>query len=69
MKEKNNKHESKKLNDLIGKQVEITFFDNDIATGVLEKKDFGFGYRLVTGLNENNWVFPKSHVKHIKELK
>ena len=24
-------HESKKLNGLIGKQVEITFFDNDIA--------------------------------------
>lgn len=56
-------HEDERLNNLLGNYVEITFFDNELKIGILEKsKDFNC-YKI------DNLHFKKSHVKKIKQLK
>ena len=65
---------SEKLDQYLNKQVEITFFEGDIATGILE---FGRPY-TGTKFSSNKYsitcdgthmFFRKSHVKSIKEVK
>lgn len=65
---------SEKLDQYLNKQVEITFTDGDIVTGILEFDrpywGLAFGsnmYSITYG--EANIFFRKSHVKSIKEVK
>lgn len=61
---------SEKLDRYLNKRVEITFFDGDVVTGILEFGKPYFG--LKSGSNSysiRNLYFRKSHVKSIKELR
>ena len=65
-----NKHDSDKLNKYLGKKVKITFFDNEIEIGVLEKMERGYK-ALIYRLNLGNCYFvnfAKTHVKKIEEV-
>lgn len=65
---------SEKLDQYLNKQVEITFIDGDIQTGLLEFNRPYSGLRF--GSNEysitykhTHMFFRKSHVKSIKEVR
>ena len=64
------KHDSDKLNKYLGKKVKITFFDNEVEIGLLEKMEKGHKaliYRLNLGTCQ--FVnFAKTHVKKIEEV-
>lgn len=63
----------KKLDALLGKVVEVTFWDGEIATGVLEFNrpywglKFGSNQYSITH-NNTPMFFRKSHVKSIRAL-
>lgn len=60
-------HESEKLNALLGKTVKITFWDNRVKVGVLEKaKDFSGRYLIP--VDGGVCRFFKSHVKKVEVL-
>ncbi len=63
MNKKNYTHESEELNALLGKKVQITFFDNDIKTGILQRAEYKQGRYEVDNLS-----FRKTHVKKIEEV-
>lgn len=54
-------HESEELNALLGKKVQITFFDNDVKTGILQRAEYKQGRYEVDNLS-----FRKTHVKKIE---
>ena len=58
-------HESKKLNALLGKRVEVVFFDGSVRVGVLGKSEPPHikGYTLGGNLH-----FRKTHIKKIMEV-
>ena len=63
---------SQKLDAFVGKNVEITFFDGDIKTGLLEfnRKYCGTNiesHKYSISCNSVNIFFRKSHVKKITE--
>ena len=65
------KHRDKKLDDLIGKVVEVVFFDDATVTGVLgytPEYSAKYGYRRPNFYNCGAWSFRKSHVKRIRRL-
>ena len=57
-----NCHESEELNNRLGKNVKIIFFDGAEETGVLRRHIFGSKYII------NDLVFCKSHVKKITDF-
>lgn len=66
---------SKKLDQYLNKRVEITFFDGNIVTGVLEWDkpcwvgfEHGFNKYTITSHDGTSLFFRKSHVKSIKEV-
>lgn len=65
---------SEKLDQYLNKQVEITFIDGDIATGILEFDrpytglKYGSNQYSIT-CNGTHMFFRKSHVKSIKEVR
>ena len=65
---------SEKLDKYINKQVEITFTDGDIVTGILEFDrphsglNFGSNKYSITR-NGTHMFFRKTHVKSIKEVR
>ena len=65
---------SEKLDKYINKQVEITFTDGDIVTGILEFDrphgglNFGSNKYSITH-NDTHMFFRKTHVKSIKEVR
>ena len=61
------KHESQLLNRYIGTNVRIVFKDNKEKIGILKPIDFGFGYKLI--IPEGSYIFTKSQVKKIEEVK
>ena len=65
------KHRDKKLDGLIGKTVEVVFFDGATATGILGyAPEFSakYGYRKPNFYNCGAWIFRKSHIKRIRRL-
>jgi len=57
-------HESAECNALLGKLVEVTFYDGEKHVGILRRDDWkGDKYRV------NMWVFRKSLIKKIVEVK
>ena len=58
--------DSNKLNEYLGKKVKITFFDNDVKIGILEKSQ-GL-YERTHPYKINDLVFCKSHVKKIEAV-
>ena len=63
-------HRDKKLDSLIGKYVEITFFDGDTVGGELNYiPEFSeeYEYRRPHYYTCGTYSFRKSHVKRIKE--
>lgn len=64
---------SEKLDQYLNKQVEITFIEGDIVTGILEFDrpfmglPFGSNQYSIT-YNGTHMFFRKSHVKSIKEI-
>lgn len=65
---------SEKLDRYLNKRVEITFFDGDIATGILEFGRPFMGLKIGSNLysithNDTHMFFRKSHVKSIKEVR
>ena len=42
-------HESPKLNDLLWRKVEITFFDGDTHVGILERDNYNKGWYFLNG--------------------
>ena len=65
---------SEKLDQYLNKRVEITFFDGDIATGILEFNRPYLGLKYGSNMysityNDTNMFFRKSHVKSIKEVR
>lgn len=54
-------HESKELNALLGKKIQITFFDNDVKTGILRRAEYKQGSYEIDNLS-----FRKTHVKKIE---
>ena len=54
-------HESEELNALFGKKVQITFFGNDVKTGILQRAEYKQGRYEVDNLS-----FRKTHVKKIE---
>lgn len=67
-----NCHRDKKLDSLIGKEVEVVFFDDVTITGVLgytPEYSAKYNYRKPNRYNCGAWSFSKSHIKHINELK
>lgn len=63
-----NKHESKQLNDLLGKRVKVLLYgDEKPREGILEKSIYSFRYQVCT--NRGNYVFAKSLVKKIEVVK
>ncbi len=63
-KRKISSHDSEKLNKLLYKKVEITFFDGSVKVGYLERHPFN-GY-LLNG--EEKISFYKTNVKKIKDV-
>ena len=61
MSKKINTHESKELNALLGKKIQITFFDNDVKTGILRRAEYKQGRYEIDNLS-----FRKTHVKKIE---
>ena len=65
---------SKKLDQYLNKQVEITFIDGDVQTGLLEFDrpywglKFGSNQYSIT-YKDTHCFFRKSHVKSIKEVR
>lgn len=65
---------SEKLDHYLNKQVEITFIDGDIVTGILEFNrpylglKFGSNKYSIT-YKGTHMFFRKSHVKSIKEVR
>lgn len=57
-------HESNELNEFLGKQVKITFFDGSIGEGTLQRDMYRINYYHVEG--KNSITFRKSHVKKIE---
>ena len=64
-KRKISSHDSEKLNKLLNKKVEITFFDDSIKIGYLEKEPLTDRY-LLNG--EEKISFYKTNVKKIKDV-
>ena len=65
-------HRDKKLDSLIGKNVEVVFFDGVAVSGILgytPEYSAKYGYRKPHYYYCGVWTFSKSHIKHIKELK
>lgn len=63
--------EHEKLLSYVGKKVRITFFDDDVMTGVLGfASSFGakYGYRKVHCFYIDNLCFRCSHVKKLEEV-
>lgn len=64
-------HDSAKLDKFLGKKVKITFFDNDIRIGVLQKLAFKKKPHIYLIKLEDPFIesirFCKSHVKKIEE--
>lgn len=65
---------SEKLDQYLNKRVEITFFDGDIATGILEFDRPYWGLKFGSNMysipyNGTHRFFRKSHVKNIKEVR
>lgn len=66
---------SEKLDKFLGKQVEITFFDNDVRQGVLGWNEHLEPLRIIpqryylTYSDGTHLCFRKSHVKSIKEVR
>lgn len=61
---------SEKLDRYLNKRVEITFFDGDVVTGVLEfDKPYFNGLLGSNSYSIRNIFFRKSHVKSIKEVR
>lgn len=56
-------HENEELNALLGKKVQVKFFDGDVQMGVLERSKYHSGYYLI-----DNIEFRKSHVKKVLVL-
>ena len=64
-------HRDKYMDSLIGKAVEVVFFDNTTTKGVLGyTPEFSekYKYRRPHYYNCGAWSFRKSHVKYIREL-
>ncbi len=57
-------HESEELNALLGKKVQITFFDNNVKTGILQRAEYKQGRYEVDNLS-----FRKTHVKKIEVVR
>ncbi len=57
-------HESKTLNRLLGKRVKITFFDNSVVFGVLQRATYHLNYYHIEGSKSVD--FRKTHVKKIE---
>lgn len=57
-------HENEELNALLGKKVQITFFDNDVKTGILQRAKYKQGRYEVDNLS-----FRKTHVKKIEVVR
>ena len=55
-------HESKELNALLGKKVQVILFDNTTITGVLTRAEWKSNRYEVA-----NYSFYKTHVKKISE--
>ena len=60
----NDVHKSRKIDELLGQYVKITFFDDFILDGWLMK--YEDGKYFVRG-NNQGWSFRKSHIKSIKK--
>ena len=54
-------HESKELNALLGKKIQLTFFDNDVKTGILRRAEYKQDRYEIDNLS-----FRKTHVKKIE---
>ena len=57
-------HESEELNTLLGKKVKVTLFDDTVITGVLTRAEWKPNRYEVA-----NYIFRKTHVKKIEEVK
>lgn len=58
-----------KLNGFLGKKVKITFYDDDVITGILEytkEFEFRYKYRRPGYYNVGNTCFRASHVTKIE---
>lgn len=65
------KHRDKRLDGLIGKAVEVVFFDGATATGILGyTPEFSakYGYRKPNFYYCGAWIFRKSHIKRIRRV-
>ena len=65
---------SEKLDQYLNKQVEITFWDGDIVTGILEFDRPYWGSKFYSNkysitYKDTHMFFRKSHVKSIKEVR
>lgn len=59
-------HESPKLNALLWRKVEITFFDGDTHVGILERDNYNKEWYFLNG--DKRISFLKSHVRKIKTV-
>lgn len=63
----NGRHNSDKLDALLGKTVKLTYWDNRERTGVLRKSPYRFGYMLETP--KGRYHFAKTLVKKVEVVK
>lgn len=64
-----NNHIDENFEKLIGKRAKVEWFDGMIKEGILSHNLDGrnLPYSLIT--ETNVWVFYKSHIKHIEQVK
>lgn len=59
-------HRDKKIDNLIGRQVRIVWFDGEVTEGYLSKYDHGYYYIL--SYQGESFRFRKSHIKKISRI-
>lgn len=64
----NTRHNSKRLDSLLGRIVTITLVDGTTVTGKLAKASCGFRYALEMSPQYGSILFAKTLVKNIKEV-
>lgn len=64
----NTRHNSKKLDALLGRTVTVTLTDGTTVTGKLSKAKYGFRYALEISPQYGSILFAKTLVKNIKEV-
>lgn len=65
------KHRDERLDSLIGKNVEVVFFDDVAVSGILgyaPEYSAKYGYRKPNHYYCGVWTFSKSHIKRIRRL-